>query len=113
MAAPEPDAIVHQPTRLRIMMLLSGLQEADFNFLLTTLGLTKGNLSGQSAKLEAAGYVEIQKAFEGKIPRTTYRLTELGREKLGEYWAAMDEIRGDLGQVPSPVPGARAARAGT
>ena len=106
MTVSEPDAVIHQPTRLRIMMLLSGLHEADFNFLLSTLGLTKGNLSGQSAKLEEAGYVEIQKAFQGKIPRTTYRLTELGRERLREYWAAMDEIRGDegsRGERPSPV----------
>jgi DNA-binding transcriptional ArsR family regulator len=93
MAATDPDPIVHQPTRLRIMMLLSGLKEADFNFLLNTLGLTKGNLSVQSAKLEEAGYIEITKAFEGKIPRTTYRLAALGRQRLAEYWQAMDSIR--------------------
>lgn len=93
MATTDPDAIIHQPTRLRIMMLLSGLREADFNFLLNTLGLTRGNLSVQSAKLEEAGYVEIRKTFEGRIPRTTYRLTALGRQKLAEYWQAMDEIR--------------------
>ena len=107
----EPDPIVHQPTRLRIMMLLSGLQEADFNFLLNTLGLTKGNLSGQSAKLEDAGYVAIKKEFAGKIPKTTYTLTDLGREKLGEYWETMDRIRGDgrsRGKVPSPAPDAGA-----
>jgi DNA-binding transcriptional ArsR family regulator len=89
-----PDATIHQPTRLRIMMLLSGLEEADFRFLLTSLGLTKGNLSVQSARLEEAGYVQIVKAFNGKIPRTTYRLTSLGRERLAEYWRAMDAIRG-------------------
>jgi len=93
MAACDPDAVIHQPTRLRILMLLSGLEEADFSFLLTTLGLTKGNLSAQSAKLEDAGYVQITKSFEGKIPKTTYRLTEVGREKLAEYWAPMDSIR--------------------
>jgi len=93
MSACDPDAVIHQPTRLRILMLLSGLEEADFSFLLTTLGLTKGNLSAQSAKLEDAGYVQITKSFEGKIPKTTYRLTEVGREKLAEYWAAMDSIR--------------------
>jgi DNA-binding MarR family transcriptional regulator len=90
----EPDAIIHQPTRLRIMMLLSGVAEADFNFLLNTLGLTKGNLSAQSAKLEEAGYLEITKSFAGKIPRTTYRVSDLGRERLQEDWAAMDAIRG-------------------
>ena len=75
------------------MMLLSGLKQADFNFLLSTLGLTRGNLSVQSAKLEEAGYIEITKGFVGKISRTTYRLTDLGRQRLAEYWQAMDEIR--------------------
>ena len=70
------------------------MAEADFNFLLNTLGLTKGNLSGQSNKLEEASYIEIRKSFEGKIPRTTYRLTALGRQRLAEYWQAMDDIRG-------------------
>ena len=89
----EPDPNIHQPTRLRIMMLLSGVSEADFNFLLTTLGLTNGNLSVQAGKLEVAGYVEISKSFEGKMPRTRYRLTNLGRERLAAYWQEMDEIR--------------------
>lgn len=96
MAALDPDPLIHQPTRLRLMMLLSGLKEADFNFLLSTLGLTNGNLSAQSAKLEEAGYVEIRKTFEGKMPRTTYRLTALGKRKLAEYWQAMDQIRATL-----------------
>lgn len=90
----EPDATIHQPTRLKIMMLLSGLQEADFNFLLTSLGLSRGNLSVQSAKLEEAGYLQIAKGFNGKIPKTTYSLTQLGRRRLAEYWRTMDAIRG-------------------
>ncbi len=89
----EPDPNIHQPTRLRIMMLLSGIKEADFNFLLSALGLTNGNLSVQAGKLEEAGYIAISKSFEGKIPRTRYRLTELGRRRLAAYWEAMDEIR--------------------
>ena len=55
MTGSDLDPVVHQPTRLRIMVLLSGLQEADFSFLLNPLGLTKGNLSGRSARLEDAG----------------------------------------------------------
>ena len=89
----EPDPNIHQSTRLRIMMLLSGVKEADFKFLLSTLGLTNGNLSVQAGKLEEAGYVAISKSFEGKIPRTRYRLTDLGRERLAAYWQEMDEIR--------------------
>jgi DNA-binding transcriptional ArsR family regulator len=89
----EPDPSIHQPTRLRIMMLLSGVREADFKFLLSTLGLTNGNLSVQAGKLEEAGYLAISKSFVGKIPHTRYRLTDLGRERLAEYWQEMDQIR--------------------
>ena len=96
----EPDVHIHQPTRLRIMALLSGVQEADFNFLLGTLGLTSGNLSVQAGKLEQAGYVEITKSFVGKIPRTVYRLTDLGRTRLKEYWVAIDALRA-MAQQPN------------
>jgi len=89
----EPDVHIHQPTRLRIMALLSGVQEADFNFLRATLGLTNGNLSVQAGKLEQAGYLQITKSFVGKIPRTMYRLTDLGRTRLKDYWETMDAIR--------------------
>ncbi len=89
----EPDPNIHQPTRLRIMMILSGVNEADFKFMLSTLGLTNGNLSIQTAKLEEAGYIAITKSFEGKIPNTRYRLTDLGRKRLAAYWQGMDEIR--------------------
>ena len=89
----EPDPNIHQPTRLRIMMLLSGIKEADFKFLSSALGLTNGNLSVQAGKLEEAGYIAISKSFEGKVPRTRYRLTNLGRKRLAAYWQQMDEIR--------------------
>lgn len=74
-------------------MLLAGLAEADFTFLLNTLGLTRGNLSAQSAKLEEAGYVEVSKGFAGRVPRTTYRLTPAGQAALDGYWKTMDTIR--------------------
>ena len=89
----EPDPYIHQPTRLRIMMILAGVNEADFKFMLSTLGLTNGNLSIQTARLEEAGYIAITKSFEGKIPNTRYRLTDLGRKRLVAYWQDMDEIR--------------------
>ena len=89
----ELDPNIHQPTRLQIMMLLSGVKEADFNFLLSALRLTNGNLSVQAGRLEEAGYIAISKRFEGKIPRTRYRLTDLGRRRLAAYWRDMDEIR--------------------
>jgi DNA-binding MarR family transcriptional regulator len=90
---PELDPLIHQATRLRVLALLSGVDEADFNFLSGTLALTDGNLSVHTSKLEQAGYLEIRKSFEGKLPRTTYRLTPRGREGLERYWQALEEIR--------------------
>ena len=73
--------------------LLSGVDSADFNFLRTTLDLSNGNLSAHTRRLEEAGYITVSKAFEGRMPKTTYSLTEVGREQLDEYWHIMDEIR--------------------
>jgi DNA-binding MarR family transcriptional regulator len=86
---------IHEPARLRIMMVLSGINEADFNFLLSTLEITRGNLSSHMDRLERAGYVQIQKSFNGKIPHTTYRLTDTGQQALSQYWATLDQIKGD------------------
>ncbi len=87
------DRTVHEPARLRIMMTLSGVDVADFKFLLSVLGLTNGNLSSHMERLERAGYIEIIKSFEGKIPHTDYHLTESGRNALSNYWVSLDEIR--------------------
>jgi len=89
----ELDPTIHQPARLRLMMVLSGVKTADFAFLLKTLGLTKGNLSAHTAKLEQAGYLNIRKGFDGKVPHTEYSLTGAGRKALAEYWQALDAIR--------------------
>jgi DNA-binding MarR family transcriptional regulator len=88
------DRIIHEPARLRILMILSGVDVADFNFFLETLGLTKGNLSSHMDRMEKAGYVEVIKSFKGKIPHTEFRLTPAGREALAAYWAGLDAIRG-------------------
>ncbi len=89
----ELDPIVHQPTRLRILVALSGVAEADFTFLLTALSLSNGNLSSHMRQLEDARYVDVRKSFVGKTPRTTYAITHLGRSRLEEYWRALDAIR--------------------
>ena len=88
------DRVIHEPARLRIMMILSGVDLADFAFLLSTLGLTRGNLSSHMDRLERTGYVKVCKSFNGKIPHTDYQLTALGQKALGDYWAAVDQIRG-------------------
>jgi len=81
----DPDRMVHEPGRLSILVVLNAVEEADFLFLTDQTGLTKGNLSSHTAKLEGAGYIEIEKMFVGKIPRTVYRLTDAGSEALHGY----------------------------
>ena len=87
------DRTIHEPARLRILTILAGIDVSDFNFLLNTLGLTKGNLSSHMDKLEKAGFVNINKSFNGRIPHTEFHITQEGRTALGQYWKDIDEIR--------------------
>lgn len=87
------DRIIHEPARLRIMMILTGVEQVDFNFLLSILALTKGNLSRHIEKLELAGYVKVDKTFKGKLPNTSYQLTKKGARALTGYWKNLDIIR--------------------
>ena len=87
------DKIIHEPARLRVMMILSGVDEADFNFLLTTLILTRGNLSRHIGKLESAGYLTVKKSFNGKMPHTSYQITPKGANALTQYWVGLDAVR--------------------
>ncbi|UCE11862.1 MAG: transcriptional regulator [Candidatus Thorarchaeota archaeon] len=72
------------------------VESADYVFLMGLLGLTWGNLSSHLSKLETAGYVEVDKGYEGKKPRTVLRLTEKGRDAFREYRAVMKRIINDL-----------------
>jgi len=90
------DRIIHEPVRLRIMSILSGVDRADFKFMLATLGLSKGNLSSHVDKLEKAGYVEIEKEFRGKKPHSTVHLTDQGRAAFREYKKSMKQVLDDL-----------------
>lgn len=94
----ELDKIIHEPARLRIMMILAGIEQADFNFLLTTLNLTRGNLSRHIEKLESAGYLKVKKSFNGKMPNTNYQITQKGTKALTQYWENLDAVR-RLGQI--------------
>ena len=87
------DRVIHEPVRLRIMSVLTGVDRADFTFMLTTLGLSKGNLSSHIEKLENAGYVRVKKSFSGKTTLTEYSLTKNGKQALERYWNALDELR--------------------
>ncbi len=87
------DRTIHEPARLRILTILTGVDVSDFNFLLTALGLTKGNLSSHMDKLEKAGYVKVTKSFNGRVPHTEFSITEEGRAALNQYWENLDAIR--------------------
>lgn len=86
------DNVVHQRVRLGILTVLSEAERADFAFLRDTLELTDGNLSSNLQVLEEAGYVEIEKTFEGRRPRTWVRSTRAGRKALAEEVAVLEAI---------------------
>lgn len=73
------------------MSLLMGVDEADFVYLREQTGATAGNLSVQIDKLSTAGYIEVEKGFQGKRPRTTCKLTAEGIKAFEEYVEALKE----------------------
>jgi len=81
----EIDRVVHEPGRLMIVALLSAVKQADFLYLQHETALNKGTLSSHLARLEEAGYVSIEKTFQGKIPRTLLQLTAAGRTAVEKY----------------------------
>jgi DNA-binding transcriptional ArsR family regulator len=85
--------VIHEPARLVILAILNGAEEVDFRFLGAASGLTKGNLSRQTATLADAGYITIRKYFRGRIPATGYQITEQGRAALQEYWATLATLQ--------------------
>lgn len=85
------DNVVHQRVRLGILTILSDAELADFAFLRDTLELTDGNLSSNLHVLEQAGYVAIEKTYEGR-PRTRIRATRAGRRALREEIVVLEAI---------------------
>ena len=81
----EIDRVIHEPARAAIMAVLYGVQSADFNFLLETTRLTRGNLSVHARKLQGADYLEIEKSFRNNYPYTEDRLTKKGRAAFRAY----------------------------
>jgi DNA-binding transcriptional ArsR family regulator len=96
----ELDRVVHEPARLAILTVLAAAEEVQFKFLEEALGLTRGNLSSHVSKLEDAGYLTVTKAFDEKLPVTSYRITARGRKALEAYRAAM--LQGLSRTKPSP-----------
>jgi len=84
-AISELDRVIHEPGRLMIVSLLWPVKECDFLYLQNATELNKGNLSSHLARLEEAGYVEIEKTYRGKVPLTLLRLTGAGRTAFDKY----------------------------
>lgn len=86
---PKLDPLLHSELRLAIVSILAGVEEADFTYLKEQTGATSGNLSVQIDKLAEAGYIEVEKGFRGKMPRTVCRLTPNGTEAFRAYVKAL------------------------
>jgi DNA-binding MarR family transcriptional regulator len=84
------DPVIHSPVRLAIISVLASATRAEFNFLKKATETTDGNLSTHLARLEEAGYVSIEKTFQGKRPLTTCVLTEKGRAAFEGYLKALE-----------------------
>lgn len=89
---PEFDPLVHERMRLGIISALATNESLSFNDLKRLLKTTDGNLSVHARKLEEAGYVLCNKGFEGRIPRSDYRITARGRKALDRYLEQMEEL---------------------
>ena len=91
----ELDRLIHEPARLLLMANLAIVDEADFVYLSARTRLTAGNISSHMSRLEAAGYVRVEKSFAGRKPRTTYALTETGRSAFARYRQQVDGLLRD------------------
>jgi len=87
------DRLIHEPARLTILTALTACHSADFVYLHSLTGLSLGNLSQHLTKLEAAGFITIEKTFVKKRPRTVVQLTTGGRQAIDEHWRRLDEAR--------------------
>lgn len=85
----ELNPLLHSELRLGIMSILVSVESVDFTYIRKETGATAGNLSVQLEKLSQAGYITIEKGFNGKMPRTTCRITKQGIEAFREYVEAL------------------------
>jgi DNA-binding HxlR family transcriptional regulator len=88
----ELDRLIHERLRLGIVSALAVTERLTFNDLKRLLQTTDGNLSVHARKLEDAEYIACEKSFEGRVPRTEYRLTAAGRRALEKYLVHMEAI---------------------
>ncbi len=90
--APDLDRLIHERVRLGIVSALAVNQTLSFNDLKGLLAVTDGNLSAHARKLEDAGYIDCLKDYDGRVPRTRYRLTGDGRAALEAYLEHMEAL---------------------
>ena len=86
------DRLIHERIRLGIVSALATGEVLSFTDLKTLLDTTDGNLSVHARKLEDAGYIACLKSFDGRTPKTEYRLTDTGRAALETYLDQMEQI---------------------
>ena len=91
-AAPHLDRLIHERLRLGIISALAANESLTFSDLKRLLNTTDGNLSVHARKLEEAGYISCSKYFEGRLPKTEYKLTAAGRSALENYLSHMESL---------------------
>jgi DNA-binding HxlR family transcriptional regulator len=89
---PDLDRVIHEKMRLGIVSALAVSESLTFNELKRLLQTTDGNLSVHARRLEEAKYVECTKSFEGRMPKTEYKLTEQGRRAFERYLNHMEAL---------------------
>ena len=89
---PDLDRVIHERIRLAIVSALAVNEAMTFGDLKALLDATDGNLSVHARKLEDAGYVHCTKGFDGRVPRTEFRLAAAGRRALEKYLAHMEAL---------------------
>lgn len=89
---PELDRLIHERMRLGIISALTVNDSLSFSDLKRLLRTTDGNLSVHARKLEEGGYITCRKFFEGRIPRTEYRLTAAGKRAFEQYLGDLEEV---------------------
>lgn len=92
----EIDRMVHEPARLMVMASLYVVESADYTYLMRQADITWGNLSAHVSKLEEAGYIEIEKTYQGKRPYTLLRMSPQGREAFKKYVKKMKNVMDNL-----------------
>lgn len=91
-AAPNLDRLIHERLRLGIISALAANETLTFSDLKSLMNTTDGNLSVHARKLEEAGYISCSKYFEGRLPKTEYKLTAAGRVALEDYLSHMEAL---------------------